>query len=118
MGDDAKASVGSMSGGAADNVLEQVLRAEREAEDRVADARLCAERTIDAARTAAQAVERTTDRRLEAIRRSYGQQTDALAQDIAAHAIDETGTGTAPVDEEAARRAALRIARRLVGLPE
>lgn len=117
MGENTEQTAVRAEASAGDSVLERVLRAERDAELRLDDVMRRRDEVIDAARTFAQAVERTTDRRLEACRRAYGAQSEQSARHITEHALDDRAS-IEGVDEATARHAALQIARRLVGLPE
>ncbi|MBT8456637.1 MAG: hypothetical protein KJO15_11105 [Alphaproteobacteria bacterium] len=118
MGDHSSTSDRSRTSNGPDGLLERVLRAERDAEDRLTEARKHRDEIIDRARASAQAVERKTDDRLETRRRLYSAETQARAQAIADQDGGEVTSARKPVSSDRTGEAATRMARRLIGLSE
>lgn len=114
--DERTGSPGSVRTTGPDDLLEQVLRAERDAEGRLAEARQRAVVVIEAARAQGQQADLRTDARLETCRRLFSERTEVLAQAISDGAEDGEGAARAGPDADRRRDAARQIARRLVGI--
>lgn len=99
-----------------DRLIGRILSAEQDAEAALDAARHRGSALVEGARADAQSIERRTDARLERCRIAYGAGTEALVREIGETATQDGDPGCADPDSDHRRKAAMRMARRLVGL--